>query len=142
MRSLTYSFEDVSLRLFTLTSFSDYYGEGVGTITIKPLTNPTEVLSSADGQTMTLKQAGTRAELTISTPQVSSLAADLLNGYTLDTKIGSQASNFKEGFIRGTGTYIILGFLAYKQAPEIIFTSQGKFMEFTLTAESMNAICF
>lgn len=144
MRSLVYSFDDVSLRFIsTLTGVSDYNGEGLGTITIKSLTNPTELLSSADGQTMTLKQPGSRAELLISTPQVSKLATRLWNNYMLLSKANSTVWNTNQVWIRHktTSTEILLTFVSYKLPPELVYTSQGKFIEFSFVAESMNLVC-
>lgn len=144
MRSLTYSFDDVSLRFIsTMTGVSEYNGEGLGTITIKSLVNPTDLLGSADGQVMTLKQANSKAELIISTPQVSKLSSRLWNNYMLLSKANSTVWNTNQAWIRHreTNMEIILTFVSYKQPPDVIFTARGTFTEFHFVAESMNVVC-
>ena len=144
MRSLTYSFDDVSLRFIsTLTGISDYNGEGLGTISIKSLTAPTKLLGSADGQTMTLRQPGSRTEVVITTPQVSSLATKLLNNYELLSKASSAVWNSNQIWLRHKTTKmeVVLTFVSYKNPPDLVFTSRGQVMEFTFVAEAMNVVC-
>lgn len=144
MKSLTYSFDDISFRFIsTMTGVSDFNGDGLGTITIKSTINPTALLSSADGQTMTLKQVGSRAEFSVTTPQVSSLAKRLMNNYMLLSKANSTVWNTNQAIIThsGSGLMMTLTFVSYKLPPEVVFTKEGQFMEFNFVAESMNVVC-
>lgn len=144
MKSLTYSFDDISFRFIsTLTGVSDFNGEGLGTISIESLVNPTKILGSADGQVMTLKMPNTKARFKVTTPQVSRLAKKLWNNLMLLSKANSTVWNTNQAWIRetGSGMEIMLTFVSYEKPPELIFTSRGTFTEFTFVAESMNVLC-
>lgn len=144
MRSLTYSFRDVSLRFIsTLTGVSDYNGDGLGTITVTSSTLPTKTLGSADGNTMTLKMPGSRAKIRILVPQVSTLAKRLWNNYMLLSKANSTVWNTNQVWLRhkDTGMEILLGFVSYELPPDLVFDAQGVFTEFTFLAETMTVTC-
>lgn len=144
MKSLIYSFDDVSFRFIsTLTGVSDFNGKGLGTITLKSLADPTQLLRSADGQTMTMKMPGSQVELLVSTPQVSHLSKALWNNYELLSKVSSSAWNTNQVWLRHTasGTEITLTMVSYKNPPDLVFGSRGTFTEFSFLAESMNIVC-
>lgn len=144
MKSLTYSFDDISFRFIsTLTGVTDFNGTGLGTISIESLVNPTKILGSADGQIMTLKMPNTKARFKVTTPQVSSLAKKLWNNLMLLSKANSTVWNTNQAWIRetGSGMEIMLTLVSYEKPPELIFTSRGTFTEFTFVAESMNVLC-
>lgn len=143
MKSLVYSFKDVSITFIGTVSISTY-DEALGSINIKPLTLPTKMMSSADGQSMSLKMPGTRTEFSVTTPQVSKTCTGLLNSYEMATKMGSQGWDLNMVAIthRTSGFKMLLTPVCYKGAPELVFTERGTFVEFFFYAESMNVICF